>query len=252
MSPHPVYSEQIYVSLGNYKKEEIGRALLALISNPDGEIADSASGRLNAFGQAVSAEELDAVLLRLLQEGKLSGSHGPALYALAFKSPDRAAALVRKIQHTPIATDYLPGEVQGLIVRLKPLRPELNDILSHGTLQQRVETLRDMADAAREIQAANYQKQHPDPDHLIMPGYNASPLADPGFLQACVPELLQIAKTEPNNETRFLAISLLAQATQLPAGYQNDHYPPTQILPEQIASLLPQWEEWAKTHPGSS
>jgi hypothetical protein len=250
MSPKPQFSDDAQAMIGKYRQAEIGRALLKLLEDPSGDVAESAADRILDFGDGISTDDLDRVLQRLAKAHGLHDSQSfRAVYALALKSPKRAVALIQQIanvegEYNSIHDPVLCRIEEGRPLVLKALRIGNNDNRT-AMLNELQQELSDQdAEVARKADRT-HSESWPD-EYYDEYAHTLSP--DAKLVDSYAPEFLRIAKTEPNDEARMIALDLLAQISGIPRGYNWSN----RIHPEEVGGLLPQWQAWSAKRPGDS
>ncbi len=248
MSPKPVLSDDVHALIGNYRAAEIGRALLSLLENEDWQVAESAANRMPAFGGAISADDLNRVLVRMANAHQLHDSQCfRAVYALAMKSPKRAVALIQRIANVEGEYNTLHDPI---LCRVKEGRPLVLKVLHAGDDFHRTAMLKEFQQVVWEKQteaARNADKAHRNWPDEIYDDYSFRLPPDTKLVVSYMPEFIRLAKTEPNNEVRLAAVDVLASLSGIPGDPAA-----WKIHTEDVATLLPQWEKWYEQHVGDS
>lgn len=217
VSPEPVFTDDAHATLGDYRAEEVGEQLLALLLSKEGEPRDVA-GRIRDFGGSLSAEQLlDAI-------AKTGGDRGPLLTPLALASPESAVPFLRRaLEVEGRRARYEGVEHFNLLVRLDcpAAQALLREFLLSPDPIDRVEALRALQQACG-----------PGPD-AMRPRRPDARLA-PSF----VPEALLLFRGDPVAEVRVEAMRLLAAVTGVP---KNGAWSATL---KKARAWRPRWEAW--------
>ncbi len=228
--PNPNLKRSAHATLGDYRAQEIGEALLQLLGP-----SKSAAVRLRDFGGALSAEELREVMQRRSTVNPVA--QGPVLEALAIRSPDDAVPFICDIVRNPILVNNgLRGDAIRLLSRIDS--PQAQELVLEVFRSPYQDDRRSMAFSQQNswVQGKRLEQYGPEKRSFGHFRRNMPPNAD--VAGAFVPELIALFKADPSGEVRQAAMGALSRITGIPSeGLWH-------ATKAQADACVPKWQAW--------
>jgi len=234
ISTEPKLRMDVYETLGDYRKEDIARALV--------EMAESGSHYSNLpkyirnYGRAVTAEQLTRIIKTKLETNQLRDTE--YLQALAIRSPEKALELTDEwLKQHPDYRKRYGKEIAPMLATYPIAQKEVRQWLGDEDKDIRNPMLQALERAAWGSATMRQPKTREQ-----LPWWRAQQIPDLAYLKKFTPELLDIAENDPERSCRMTAAHILGIFTHTPRKYWR---PDKQ---SDIEEYLPAWKEWAAKH----